>query len=68
MISGNFRAEVESLRSSSQTASDAPRVDGTSVMINGLYDVPTGIKLKPYVSAGFGTVDIQGRSSGDSAQ
>jgi opacity protein-like surface antigen len=54
---GGFRTEVENFRS----GAGADPVTGSerssnSVMLTGIYDIPTGRALKPYVGAGFGAI------------
>jgi opacity protein-like surface antigen len=54
---GGFRTEVENF----QTNAGPDPVTGSernssSVMLTGIYDIPTGKALKPYVGAGFGAI------------
>jgi opacity protein-like surface antigen len=54
---GGFRTEVESFRSgaSPDPVTGSERTN-SSVMLSGIYDIPTGSAWKPYVGAGFGAI------------
>jgi opacity protein-like surface antigen len=67
-----FRTEVESF--ASYAASERHREPGagaslstTTVMLNGLYEFTDGVwRMKPYVGAGFGMIDVNQRALGAS--
>jgi opacity protein-like surface antigen len=54
---GGFRTEVENFRSGAgpDPVTGSER-SSNSVMLTGIYDIPTGRALKPYVGAGFGAI------------
>ena len=55
---GGFRTEVERHRSFGLTDPvSGAQVENSSVMLNGLYDIPAGPGLKTFVGAGFGAIN-----------
>jgi opacity protein-like surface antigen len=66
---GGFRAEVEAVASSLNIPglgmTPVGNLEATRLMLNGLYEVSGGgWRMKPYLGAGFGVIDINARLLG----
>ena len=65
---GDVRAEVETRSIGAGEPVTGAQVQTNSVMLSGIYDLPTGQALKPYVGAGFGTINRSQRIPGATSE